>query len=443
MSRKKITISFVVVAVLAATGLCFTFSRVVDGTRHRGDTEYLQLLKEVITLVKKSYVDDVTDTRLMRGAINGMLASLDPHSSYMPPDSFKEMQITTSGSFGGLGIEITMQDNKLLVISPIEDTPAFKAGIKPGDCIFKIDGKPAGDLSINEAVNRMRGPKGTSVTLTILRKGETKPLECTLVRDVITMKSVRSSFLAPGYGYIRISQFQERTSVDFASALAKLRQENGGTLKGLVLDLRNNPGGLLNQAVGVVDRFVGEGLKDNGLIVYTRGRDESSRSEFYARVGQKEPPYPMVVLINGGSASASEIVAGALQDHKRAVIMGTQSFGKGSVQTIIPIKGNSALLLTTARYYTPNGRSIQAKGITPDIRVDTIEVSTKAKEEFDFHEKDLENHLQAGGSSEKQTPVSAKGITPHENGKPGKNDYQLMRALDLLKGWEALKKITK
>ena len=293
------------------------------------DYESIELFTDVLSMVKKSYVEEVDTKKLIYGAINGMLASLDPHSSFMPPEMFKEMKIETKGAFGGLGIEITVKDGMLMVISPIEDTPAYRAGIKAGDHILKIDEKYTKDMTTMDAVNRMRGTKGTKVTLTIMREGFEKPKEFPLVRDIIQVKSVKYKTLDEGYGYVRIAQFQEKTDEDLVKALKSLRDANGGNLRGLVLDLRNDPGGLLDQAVRVSEHFVEEGK----LIVYTEGREKDSKMRFTSRGANKEPHYPIVVLINSGSASASEIVAGALQDHKRAVIMGTQSFGKGSVST--------------------------------------------------------------------------------------------------------------
>ena len=404
-----------------------------------------------MAIVKKSYVEEVDTKKLIYGAINGMLASLDPHSSFMPPDTYKEMKVDTKGAFGGLGIEISVKDGILMVISPIEDTPAFKAGIKAGDQIFKIDDKFTKDLNINEAVKRMRGPKGTKVLLTIMREGFDKPQEFSLTRDIIQVKSVRSRLLGDGYAYIRIAQFQEKTDEDLVKFLKNLKEENKGELNGLILDMRNDPGGLLDQAVRVAEHFVEEGQ----MIVYTEGREKDSKMQFTSRKGSKEPKYPMVVLINGGSASASEIVAGALQDHKRAIVMGTQSFGKGSVQTIIPLSDESGLRLTTARYYTPKGRSIQAKGITPDIVVERLELpkqSADKKDSMHVSEKDLENHFEG---EDKGAPQDAKKEEKKEDKKEDKkdkpvtlkpedtlkNDYQVMRALDLLKGWEILKKM--
>jgi carboxyl-terminal processing protease len=423
------------------------------GAQHRcaaqggNDYEAIELFTDVLAIVKKNYVEEVDTKKLIYGAINGMLSSLDPHSSFMPPDMYKEMKIDTKGSFGGLGIEITIKDGFLTVISPIEDTPAFRAGIKAGDQIVKIEDKFTKDMTIMDAVKRMRGPKGTKVTITIMREGFDKPREFTITRDIVQIKSVKFKTLEKGYGYIRIAQFQEKTDEDLGKALKTLKEENKGELKGLILDLRNDPGGLLDQAVKVSDHFI-----DEGLIVYTEGRDPDSKMKFFARKGNKEPHYPMVVLINGGSASASEIIAGALQDHNRAVIMGTQSFGKGSVQTIIPLSEDSGLRLTTALYYTPKGRSIQAKGITPDITVEALELpKTEQKEPMHIREKDLENHFELENKEIKENKGSKE---PAVDGKTEKQpavkideqirgDYQLLRALDLLRGWEILQTMNK
>jgi carboxyl-terminal processing protease len=352
------------------------------------------------------------------------------------------MKVQISGSFGGLGIEITTKDGRLTVVSPIEDTPAYRAGIKANDYIWKINDALTRGMSINEAVKRMRGPKGTSVTLTILREGHNAPLVFPLVRDIIQTKSVKYRTLGKGYGYIRITQFQERTGAEFVQALESLHKNSGDPLRGVVLDLRNNPGGLVDAALAVAGRFVGEGLRD-GLIVSMRGRDPSSRKDLSATIGDKEPHYPLVVLINGGSASASEIVAGALQDYHRAIIMGTQSFGKGSVQSIIPLRGGAGLKLTTALYYTPKGRSIQAKGITPDVVVAQADLSKAAKTakkdepDFDFREKDLDGHIPPAGN-----PDEKQERHPREPSATGKEeltkDYQLSRALDLLRGIDLL-----
>jgi carboxyl-terminal processing protease len=426
---KKRTI--IVVVTLLAVVFGFGAHR-MSSAEGGNDYESIELFTDVLALVKRSYVEEVDTKKLVYGAINGMLSSLDPHSSFMPPDQYKEMKIDTRGSFGGLGIEIAMKDGILTVISPIEDTPAFRAGIKAGDQIIKIDDKFTKDLSINDAVKRMRGPKGTPVTLTVVREGFDKPKDFVLTRDIIQVKSVKFRTIEEGYAYVRVAQFQEKTDEDLGKALKTLTADNGGSLKGLILDLRNDPGGLLDQAVRVADHFVEEG----GLIVYTEGREKDAKMKFSATRGKKEPNYPMVVLINGGSASASEIVAGALQDHKRAIIMGTQSFGKGSVQTIIPLSDDSGLRLTTARYYTPSGRSIQAKGIVPDIVVERTELpALERREGMHLREKDLENHFEAEGKeapeskkTEKAPPLKVEDLL--------KSDFQVVRALDLLKGLE-------
>jgi carboxyl-terminal processing protease len=418
------------------------FVSLVSATAYRSataagtDYESIELFTDVLAIVKKSYVEEVDTKKLIYGAINGMLASLDPHSSFMPPDTYKELKLDTKGEFGGLGIEISIKDGVLTVISPIEDTPAYRAGLKSGDQILKIDDKFTKDMTIMDAVKRMRGAKGTKVTLTIMREGFDKPKDFPLTRDIIQVKSVKFKMLDDGYGYVRIAQFQEKTSDDLQRALASLNETGKGKLKGLVLDLRNDPGGLLDQAVKVSETFLDEGK----LIVYTEGREKDAQMKFSSRKGDKQPNYPIVVLINSGSASASEIVAGALQDHKRAVVMGVQSFGKGSVQTIIPLSDNSGLRLTTAKYFTPSGRSIQAKGITPDIAVERIELaSTEKKESMHLREKDLENHFE----NDKKEPSSEKSETLplYKTDEQVKNDYQLLRALDLLKGWEILKKV--
>ena len=423
------------------------------GAQHRcaaqggNDYEAIELFTDVLAIVKKNYVEEVDTKKLIYGAINGMLSSLDPHSSFMPPEMYKEMKIDTKGSFGGLGIEITIKDGFLTVISPIEDTPAFRSGIKAGDQILKIEDKFTKDMTIMDAVKRMRGPKGTNVTITVMREGFDKPKEFTITRDIVQIKSVKFKTLDKGYGYVRISQFQEKTDEDLAKALKTLKEENNGALKGLILDLRNDPGGLLDQAVKVSDHFI-----DDGLIVYTEGRDPESKMKFYARKGKKEPNYPIVVLINGGSASASEIIAGAMQDHNRAVIMGTQSFGKGSVQTIIPLSEDSGLRLTTALYYTPKGRSIQAKGITPDITVEALELpKTEKKEPLHIREKDLENHFETEGKEIKENKENKEPVKEPKNEKQpadqlddqSRGDYQLLRALDLLRGWEILQTMKK
>jgi carboxyl-terminal processing protease len=432
---KKVALFIAVATILAVFLGIVTQQRCA--AQGANDYESIELFTDVLTIVKRSYVEEVDTKKLIYGAINGMLSSLDPHSSFMPPDVYKEMMIETKGSFGGLGIEISIKDGMLTVISPIEDTPAYKAGIKAGDQILKIEDKFTKDLSVMDAVKRMRGPKGSKITITIMRDGFEKPKEFTLVRDTIQVKSVKYKMLDKGFGYIRIAEFQEKTDDDLVKAFQDLRLRNNGNLHGLVLDLRNDPGGLLDQAVRVADHF----LDDGQLIVYTEGRAKDSKMRFTASRGEKEPHYPMVVLINSGSASASEIVAGALQDHKRSVTMGTQSFGKGSVQTIIPLSDNSGLRLTTARYFTPSGRSIQAKGITPDIVVEDVALSTAGKKEgLQISEKDLKNHFEAG-KQESGEEKQIEKLPVYKTDEQIKSDYQVLRALDLLKGWDILKKM--
>jgi carboxyl-terminal processing protease len=411
----------------------------------RQDYESLEAFTNILSIVKKNYVEEVETKNLVNGAINGMLNALDPHSAYLTPDLYRELQMDTQGRFGGLGIEITVKNGVLTVVSPIEDTPAFKAGIKPGDMIFKIEDEFTKDMSLVDAVKKMRGPKGTKVRISIKREGVAELIDYTLERDTIRVQSVRNRVLDEGYGYIRLAQFQERSDRDVQKALEKLSAEKGG-LKGLVLDLRNNPGGLLTQAVRVSDLFL-----DSGLIVYTEGRIESQKQKFFAQKEGSWLDFPIVVLVNGGSASASEIVAGALQDHKRAVVLGTKTFGKGSVQTILPLDDNSALRLTTARYFTPKGRSIQAQGIVPDIVVDSSpqqESKIEEKKRVPFlREENLPGHLQnqqLQTPSQPQEPGDKERLVPQSaptGDETIDNDVQLKRALDLLKSWDVFKQL--
>lgn len=394
--------------------------------------EELKLFSEVIGVIQKEYVEEKKPKELIQGAIKGMLETLDPHSAYMTPVMYKEMQEETKGRFEGLGIEITLKEGILTVVAPIEDTPAFRAGILPGDQILMIDGESTKNLTLMESVKRLRGPKGTKVKITIMREGFTKPKEITLTRDIIPIKSVRHELMEKSYGYIRISQFQEKTDQEFEKAIKLLEEESKGNLKGLILDLRNNPGGLLDQAVKIADKFI-----ESGIIVSIEGRREEQKMKFQAHSYGTIPPYPLVVLINGGSASGSEIVAGAIQDYGRGILLGTQTFGKGSVQTIFPLKDGSGLRLTTARYHTPSGRSIQAKGITPDIivrqQIEEEKVTPLPKQPM---EKDLERHL--------MDKIQQKEKTPKEEVKEKKpRDYQLERAIELLKSWEIFKKVEK
>jgi len=399
--------------------------------------EDLKLFTDVFGIIQKEYVETTKPKEMVYGAIKGILETLDPHSAFMPPETYREMQEETRGRFEGIGIEITSKDGVLTVVSPIEDTPAFKAGILAGDQIVRIEGDVTKNLSLMDAVKRLRGPRGTKVTITIMREGSTKPQDFTLVRDVIPVRSVRYELMDKQYGYIRLSQFQEKTDGDLDKAIKALETESKGTLKGLILDLRNNPGGLLDQAVKITDRFV-----ESGLIVSVEGRRDEQKMKFYAHSQGTLPDYPLVVLINGGSASASEIVAGAIQDLKRGVVVGTPSFGKGSVQTIFPLKEGAGLRLTTARYFTPSGRSIQAKGIVPDI----IVKPAKPEDEKEIvvpkmpSEKDLERHLNDVGAP----PQEKEKEKPKVETKPKKPaDNQLDLALDLLKSWGIFKSVAK
>ena len=396
------------------------------------DDAYLSLLREAYTAVNNSYVEKADGKKLVQSMVNGMLGSLDPHSAYLPPEPFKEMEVQMSGAFGGVGIELGVKEGRLTVIAAIDDTPAFRAGIQANDHILKIDGAITRDMNISAAVKRMRGEKGTPVALSIMRGDSVKPLTFNLIRDIIKIKSLKSRLLEPGYGFIRIAQFQERTGSDFRQALQDLHNLSGSTLKGLVIDLRYNPGGLLGSSIEVANCFIGDNI-NHTLIVSTKGRMSTANHDFNATLGTKEPRYPIVILINGGSASASEIVAGALQDHKRAIVMGKQSFGKGSVQSIFPMRGNAALKLTTARYYTPSGRSIQAKGIVPDIVVDSVKPEpVKGGVKGSVKEKDLENRL-APESSKEAPQLSSP--SPQGAGVDAElvKDYQLQRALELLR----------
>ena len=378
--------------------------------------EEIRRFSEVFDRIKKSYVEPVSDGKLLEDAVRGMLEGLDPHSSYLAPQEYSELQIQTSGQFGGVGIEISQEEGVIRVITPIDDTPASEAGIKPGDLIIKIDGKIIQSIGVEEAIGLMRGKPGSEIVLTIVRDEQPEPFELKLKRALINVTSVRSRFLEPQLGYVRISQFQHQSATDLKKILVEMQLDK--PLKGLVLDLRNNPGGVLRGAVDVTDAFVNE-----GVIVSTKGRLASSRMSFEATEQMSVAQITIVVLINGGSASASEIVAGALQDKKRAIIMGTSSFGKGSVQTVLQLSEERAIKLTTARYYTPSGRSIQAKGIDPDIVVEQVRIKTK-KRLSTIKEKDLDGHLESTEKSE-DAIVSSTLI---------ESDFQLYEALNLLKG---------
>lgn len=387
----------------------------------------LRTFADVFGRIKDDYVEEAQDKSLIENAIRGMLAGLDPHSAYLNEEEYRDLQVGTRGEFGGLGIEVGLEDGFVKVIAPIDDTPAQRAGVQSGDTIIRIDDKPVKGLSLSDAVKLMRGEPGTRIQLTIMRGTDQKPLELTIERAVIQVASVKSRILEPGYGYVRISNFQAPTTEDMLKAIEELKLASGGALKGLVLDLRNNPGGVLNSAVGVSDAFL-----TSGLIVYTQGRVKDSKMQFKAGPDDVLAGSPIIVLVNGGSASASEIVAGALQDHKRALIMGTQTFGKGSVQTIVPIDDSTALKLTTARYYTPSGRSIQAQGITPDIALERGEFKPLAdRDPGALKEADLVRHL--GQETPATEPPTAAAKSPL-----AVEDFQLVEALNVLKGLNIL-----
>jgi carboxyl-terminal processing protease len=394
--------------------------------------EDLKAFTEIFGRIKQDYVEPVSDKKLLEDAIRGMLSGLDPHSAYLVADEFQELKEGTTGQFGGLGIEVSMENGFVKVVSPIDDTPAQRAGIKAGDLIIRLDDKPVKGMSLADAVKSMRGAAGSKILLTIVREGLDTPLKISIIRDVIKTKSVKSKLLDKNYGYVRISSFQSATGENLKEGLAALKKENGGNLNGLVLDLRNNPGGVLNAAVEVSDAFM-----KNGLIVYTKGRIANSEMRFNAAPDDLIDEAPMVVLINAGSASASEIVAGALQDSKRASIMGEKSFGKGSVQTILPTSNGSAVKLTTARYYTPSGRSIQAEGIEPDIALAQMKLEALEKSDFKpVKEADLSNHLQnAKEKAAAQTEAENKEKAAAET-----KDYALNEALNLLKGISIIKR---
>jgi carboxyl-terminal processing protease len=469
MRNKLHQIGLIALGALLGVLVSLNFSAVAQrqGANAPLPIEELRAFTEVFGRIKSDYVEPVDDKKLITGAINGMLTALDPHSAYLDQDAYKELQVGTQGEFGGLGIEVGMEDGFVKVIAPIDDTPAARAGLKPGDLIVKLDDTSVKGMTLNEAVKRMRGKPNTQITLTIVRKGEPKPIVVTLTRAIIKIQSVKAKLLEPGYAYFRVTQFQEHTGETLARAIEKLFKENRGPMNGLILDLRNDPGGLLNGAVAVSAAFLPAG----SLVVYTDGRTEDSKMklfaspEHYLRGRFKEdyikrlPPetktVPMVVLVNGGSASASEIVAGALQDHKRAVIMGQQTFGKGSVQTILPLANHTAIKLTTARYYTPNGRSIQARGIVPDIPLEdgTSERTAALK----LREADLTKHLPDNNRENEEkaraettarfnfTPaprpndLDEKLLKPEPGEIVSKHDYELNQALAFLKSRAGIK----
>lgn len=445
------------------TGVLYTATTIAMAPPEKLPLDDLQRFTSVVEQIRKYYVKPVDDKELFENAIRGILSGLDPHSSYLDPNEFSDLRASTSGKFGGLGIEVTMEDGFVRVISPIDDTPAQRAGLKAGDLIIRLDDTPVKGMTLKKAVEVMRGEKGSPILLTVLRKGATQPLKIKVMRDTIVVKSVRTKLLEKHYGYIRISQFQTHTGEDLVNAVNLLKKESGNSLKGIILDLRNNPGGILESSVKISDAFLDKNkIGHDGLIVYTEGRLPGSEIKEIAHAGDILNGAPIVVLVNGGSASASEIVAGALQDHKRALIVGTQTFGKGSVQTVLPLKDNHGLKLTTALYFTPSGHSIQAQGIHPDIIIPDIKIpEAKAQDadlEMNLREADLDGHLANGDKTDKtdKTANDQKEPTAEDNKKEAKpepkevqgsqkemiddnkalvnQDYQLNEALNLLKG---------
>ena len=433
-SPKRPVRTSLILALGVAMGAAVTLTQGVFATRDNGaralPLDEMRTFVEILNLVKSDYVEAVNDDTLLENAVRGMLDGLDPHSAYLSAEEFREVTISTSGKFGGLGIEVQMQDGFVRVVAPIDDTPADRAGLKAGDLIIRIDSKPVKGMSLIDAVKLMRGEPGSEITLTILRESEPQPFKVTIERDIIRVKSVKSKMLDPGYGYVRITQFSSQTTKNLEQALKDLNKEAGGNVRGLILDLRNNPGGVLNGAVEVSDAFL-----ESGVVVSIKGRIDEVNKTFNATAGDSIDGAPIVVLVNGGSASASEIVAGALQDHRRAVIMGEKTFVKGSVQTILPLQNSAALKLTTARYYTPNGRSIQAQGITPDIGVRPVQLS-EAEEEDKYSpikESDLSGSL-INENGEESTSDEKTDNTEENGLKLAKTDYALYEALNLLKG---------
>lgn len=430
MIRKRTIPIILIILAVALTGILIGRLSVYSVGAEGEGYEELKVFTEALYTVRKNYIEDVKPRDLIYGAIKGMLSSLDPHSGFMTPEAYKEMQVETKGEFGGIGIQIGIKEGVLTVIAPLEDTPAFRAGIKAGDKIIKINNESTKNIGLHEAVRKMRGVPKTSVTLTILREGWKESKDFTLIREIIRVKSVRSKLIEDGLGYIKISQFQEQTSTDLAHAMDKLMQEK---INGLILDLRNNPGGLLHSAVSVSSQFLPPGT----LVVYTKGKKDE-RIDYHTEGEKPNYTLPMIVLVNEGSASASEIVAGALKDWNRAVILGTHTFGKGSVQSLMPLSDGSGLRLTTARYYTPKGTSIQATGIAPDIIV-KLEIKDKDKRHPVIREKDLERHLRNEQMEEK--PKEPEEMIPIEVEE--KEDTQLQRAIDLLKTWKVFKELPK
>lgn len=434
LKKKSVFILFLGIMLGVFVGTCGSVFADRDNAEVATDTEALpfedlRTFTEIFGRIKRDYVEPVSDKKLLEDAIRGMLSGLDPHSAYLVAEEYQELKEGTTGQFGGLGIEVTMENGFVKVVSPIDDTPAQRAGIKTGDLIVRLDDQPVKGMSLNDAVKIMRGEPGSKILLTVVREGEEAPLKITITRDIIKVKSVKSRMLEKDYGYVRISSFQSKTGENLKEAIADLKKENAGNLKGLVLDLRNNPGGVLNAAVEVSDAFI-----KSGLIVYTEGRIENSEMRFNASPDDIIEGAPIVVLINAGSASASEIVAGALQDQKRAVIIGEKSFGKGSVQTILPTSNGAAVKLTTARYYTPSGRSIQAEGIEPDIALARVKLESVDKSEFaPVKESDLSHHL-TNGNKRKDEKTNVEQSEKVKEEILELKDYAVHEALTLLKG---------
>ena len=427
MNRPTGTVTPIVRAVVLSAGLMLSAGSASGDESNPLPVDQLKAFGEIFDLVKEQYIRSVDDRELLQDAIRGMVGGLDPHSAYLTADEHQELQEGTSGEFGGLGIEITAEDGLIRIITPLDDSPAFDAGLLPGDLVTRVDGESVRDLSATEAAKRIRGQPGTPVTVTIVREGEDGPLEFTIIRDIVEVASVKSELIEPGFARIRISRFQTQTGARLLEEIRRVEEANGGPLSGAVVDLRNNPGGILSGAVAVADAFL-----DDGLIVYTEGRDPGSREEYYAKPSDFLGGIPIVALVNGGSASAAEIVAGALQDRRRAVIAGTRTFGKGSVQTIVTLDDGSALKLTTSRYYTPSGHSIQARGIIPDIELPALRIEA-VERRSSINEGSLPGHLESDSGAPAQAPpgMGSESLAVE--------DFPLFQAINLLKGLALLR----